>query len=206
MRLKNKLDIQITVLSSMFILLAIGFVINEIGTGNMITGAVVTSDITTYVSLSGYFSINASENLTTDGIRFFINTLPSINKSAHGNANGAAPNGTNTYLTVESDSNVNVKFCIKANDSLRFSNSVIDTTNYFWADSTAANNATLPHLNNVGPAAGAVNITNMSVDASTLAPGGSDYFRFWLSVPGAQTPGTYINQINFKGVQTGNLC
>ena len=42
--------------------------------------------------------------------------------------------------------------------------------------------------------------------SNNIFRGNSSFWRFYLDVPGAQPPGTYRNQVNFKGVQTGNSC
>ena len=41
---------------------------------------------------------------------------------------------------------------------------------------------------------------------TNLAGGSVQYMRFWLNVPGTQSAGNYINEINFKGLQTGTAC
>jgi hypothetical protein len=176
-----------------------------------ITGKATTADATTSAIIANYFSVNASTNLTTDGIVFFISSLPAANKSAHGNGNGDATNASNTFLTVEHDSNVVVKFCIKANDSLRTGNYVINNINYWWSNSTTSN-STWPHLRDYtnDNRTLAYNFTGFNESfygpANDVAVDGKQYFRFWLSAPANQNPGTYKNQVNFKGVQTGSAC
>jgi hypothetical protein len=176
-----------------------------------ITGKATTADATTSAIIANYFSVNASTNLTTDGIIFFINSLPAANKSAHGNANGdAVINGTNTFLTVEHDSNVNVRFCIKTNDSLRSGATyLIDPINYWWSNSTYTN-VSMPHLDKKANNTQAYNFSGFNGSnwgpANDVVVDGSQYFRFWLSVPANQNPGTYKNQVNFKGLQTGSAC
>jgi hypothetical protein len=198
-------------LNLLLIALTIGLMNNYNMFEGTITGSATTSDATTYAIIANYFSINASTNMTTDGIKFFISTLPAINKSAHGNSVGDISNGTATFLTVEYDSNVNVKFCLKSNDSLRSADNIIDIYNYYWSNSTI-NNGTMPHLGDIS----ALNISTAKTFGlnngtytqanDVITPGSSDFFRFWLSVGASQNPGTYTNQVNFKGVQTGVAC
>jgi len=197
---EKRIDMQINLLTILLILLVLGLGIHKLDI-NSITGMATTANSMTYVSLTGYFAINASTNLTTDGIYFYVNQLPDNNRSASANYEypNSTLNGTHLFLSVETDSNVNVKFCLKANDSLRYSTNAINLTNYFW-NYNSINNGTLPSIS------GAVNITDNYAPADTLVPGASEYYRFWLTVPGAQPPGTYTNQLNFKGVQTGDNC
>lgn len=170
------------------------------------TGAATTANALTSAVIANYFAINASANLTTDGIRFYITSLPSTDVPASGNQGyGGAANGTTTYLSVERDSNVNVRFCIKSNDSLRSGANSIDVSNYKFANSTTLNNVSLPHYSNA-VAFTTFNGSSYATNDDPVAPGSDEYYRFWLSVPAAQNPGTYTNQINFKGVQTGSSC
>ncbi|MFA5142453.1 MAG: hypothetical protein WC471_05805 [Candidatus Woesearchaeota archaeon] len=177
-----------------------------------VTGAATTANALTSAVIANYFAINASANLTTDGIRFYITSLPTANLSASGNINyagGGMTNGTQTYLSVEKDSNVNVRFCIKSNDSLRSGANSIDVGLYYWSNSTV-NNGTMPHLTTAlsrgYPFGASSNGSSYAKVNDPVTPGSDEYFRFWLSVNSAQNPGTYTNQINFKGVQTGTAC
>jgi hypothetical protein len=106
-------------------------------------------------------------------------------------------------LTVDDDSNVYVDFCIKANDSLRYQSSYIGLGNYTWANSTSPTNENYP------PFDARKALIDGSYDDSTeqVGRGNSTYYRFWLTVDQpSQAPGTYINMVNFKGVQNGNAC
>jgi hypothetical protein len=164
-----------------------------------ITGMATTVNAETTANIANYFAINASANLTSNGIIFNINSIPADNQNASANYDSLEQTGF--YLTVEHDSNVNIDFCIKANASLMYGSNELKLGNYTWANSTT-NDASNPSF---GIRTALINDT---YDNSTrnVAPSSSSYYRFWLSVPASQSPGTYSNKLNFKGIQTGNLC
>jgi hypothetical protein len=179
----------------------------DVGT---ITGRATTANADTTANIANWFSINLSTNLSGSGIVFDIDTLPASDANATANYEGYNTTGTDItqtnetrfFLTVDIDSNVYVDFCIKANDSLRAGSNFIGLGNYTWANSTAPTNASFP------PFTARKALINDTYDNATenIGRGNSSYYRFWLDVPGDQDAGTYVNQINFKGVQITNDC
>ena len=168
-----------------------------------ITGRATTANADTTASIANWFSINLSTNLSGSGIVFDIDNLPSYYTNATANYDNVTGgnNESKMFLTVDIDSNVNVDFCIKANESLRAGSNTIALTNYTWANYTNTN-VSYP------PLAAAKPLINTSFDncSTSVGKGNSTYYRFWLNVSGDTAAGTYVNQINFKGVQTGNAC
>lgn len=169
-----------------------------------ITGGATTADATTSAFIDNYFAINMSANMSADGIKFDIQELPvyDANTTANYDNSSGGLNQTKLFLTVEMDSNVNVRFCIKSNDTyLRAGSNVIGIGNYTWSNSSV-NNLTWPAFSLARA------LTNETYDNSSIniGKGNSSYYRFWLDVPGEQAPGTYKNQVNFKGVQQGTDC
>ena len=198
----KKEDVSLIALNFLLILLVIGLFTQNYYGERVITGMATTLNISTTASIQSYFAINASTNMTNQGIVFNITTLPATNANATGNyISPPTSNLSYFYLTVEVDSNVNVDFCIKANDSLRSGANFIDLGNYTFSNSTG-NNITSP---SIGSSRALVSSYFLN-STRNLAINGVDYYRFWLSVPATQAAGTYVNTINFKGVQTGNAC
>lgn len=164
------------------------------------TGSAQVQDAETYADVQAYFSINMSLNLSARGVEFYIVALPTTNGNAVANTDSS--DQTVLYLTVGAESNVPVQFCIRANDTLRSGVSTIAAANYVWANSST-NDINNPALDNATELLLAPSWGD-SIDGVTAA--NSVYYRFWLSVPGAQAPGDYRNQVNFKGIQTGGSC
>jgi hypothetical protein len=118
--------------------------------------------------------------------------------------------GNTSYnITVSEDSNVNVDFCVNANDSLRSGANYIALANYNYTW-----NATKVFV--VG-AAWPLNDSQVSqmvvqpswaqrTESNNTAPGSTVHYRFWLKVPTAQAPGTYLNRVNLTAVETGDPC
>ncbi len=172
-----------------------------------------TGAVTTYVSpesqvtIQKYFSINASGNLSA-GIDFgIIDTLPTANQNATLNWNDTSypaendGNETLYFLTVETDSNTPVDFCITATEFNTSGGVEIEIGNYTFSDSEW-NNITYP-----GPIDELTMSTSSYVAGETgIAVGSSDYFRFWLDVPATQSTGTYNNTITILGTSTGVPC
>lgn len=205
----RKEDYGLYVCVAVIALLVIGYsfelgLFENAGLGT-VTGRATTADAQTSADIATYFAINMSTNLSTDGIRFDVDVLPSTDVNATGNyansTGGGGNNGTRYYLTVELDSNVYVDFCIKANDSLRYTTEYIGLGNYTFSNYTETNE-TWPNIASNYP------LTNETYLNSTknVGRGNSSYYRFWLDVPGDQSPGIYVNRINFKGVQFNNAC
>ncbi|MEK6934933.1 MAG: hypothetical protein AABW46_03575 [Nanoarchaeota archaeon] len=171
----------------------------EMGT-NVITGKQTQVTVASSANIQNYFAIAVSSTLSSPGIVWSnIVSLPVTDLNADGNV----PTGSTQYFTtVSTDSNVNVAFCINANQPLTSGVNTIPLTNYEWDSGLVATGLGQPVLPGVAmpqsPVFGAAD--------TNIAPGSSDYFRFWLTVAGSQAAGLYTNQITFKGVQTGNVC
>jgi len=158
-----------------------------------LTGSATEILVGSSALIANYFAIAASNTLTTDGIKWSGLNPGDIDVNAEGNNQAGT---SNYFITVSSDSNVNVDLCVKASAPLTSGLNTIPLTDYKW-DSDIVN----PLLTS----AIAIDLAYAGADTS-IAPGNSDYYRFWLSVPGNQAAGTYTNTISFKGVQTGNVC
>ncbi len=172
-----------------------------------LTGAAVSKSTTSSAVIQKYFSINVSENLSA-GIDFgVIETLPTANQNATLNWNDTSypaendGNETLYFLTVETDSNTPVDFCITATEFNTSGGVEIEIGNYTFSDSEW-NNITYP-----GPIDELTMSTSSYVAGETgIAVGSSDYFRFWLDVPATTASGTYNNTVTFLGRSTGSGC
>lgn len=176
------------------------------------TGYATTSTTTSNVTISTFFAIDMSTNLS-DGIRFGnITALPATNQNASHNYDGVNTTisnttgnnvlpGTSMWMNVSTDSNVRVDFCIQATDNLKTSTGdVILVGNETFHNATSTNH-TLP-----APGS-AVAITTSYVSAGiNISAGNNNYYRFLLDVPASTASGTYNNTINFKGVNNGAAC
>ena len=195
----EKVKYFIHLLVVLLIILVIGFVAIDSGVNlsRSITGRATAVDVQTSAMISNYFAITASSNLSA-GIEFQIATLPVTNKNATKNYN---VNGeTDYYILVEEDSNVNVDFCLKADGDLIDGSNSIGLGNYSWANSTSTD------INTPTLISADVFTTSFVNGLINAQKGTNSYYRFWLSVPASQAPGTYLNQVNFKVIQTGNSC
>jgi len=205
-KINQEEGIFIPLLSVILVLLLIGLFNNlnflsGVDTSS-ITGEATIADVTTSAVIANYFAINASINMTTDGIKFDIESLPATNSNATANYDYDNNSITQFYLTVEDDSNVNVDFCIKANAHLTSGGNTISIGNYTYSNSSMTN-LTLP-----APASGDTELIISEYNKTEIGvgQGNSTYYRFYLDVPASQPAGTYSNTINFKGVQTTNAC
>lgn len=159
------------------------------------SGRATQVDAPSSASILSYFSISASPTLQSGVIWSSIQNLPVTDLDADGN-NAA---GSTAYSTqVSPDSNLQIDFCIKASGDLVSGVNVITLNNYRW---DSALNAIDPVVGSSIPMTTSFVKTDLSIN-----PGFSDYFRFWLSVPGSKPAGTYTNTITFKGVSAGNAC
>lgn len=162
-------------------------------------GAAVSQTTPSDATVGAYFAIASSDNLT-QGITFeSIVSLPATDVNATANYNNS--NQTGYFVTVSSDSNVNVDFCFKADSAFNTEGGdEIGLGNWTYSQN-ATNNLTIPNLN------AAVEIRlNYSNGTTGVSPSNSNYYRFWLDIPAAQAAGTYNNTVTFKAVQTGNSC
>ena len=157
-----------------------------------------TSNVTVQVIISAA----ASPNLI-NGIEFgSIATLPAtdVNATDNYNGGGAPPGDSTLYIAIDSQTNVNVDLCINATAPLTLGagGPTIPLAGYTF------NTATNP--NPSGPAGS----TSLSLTAQkaglALTPGQSNYYRYWLDVPGSTVPGDYNNSLSFIAVQAGAPC
>ena len=166
-----------------------------------LTGAATTQTTSSDATIQAYFAIALSNNLSA-GISFgSIAALPAVDINASVNYNGSFNNNTGYSVDVSSDSNVNVDLCLKADKIFNTSgDDYIGLGNWTYSQNTT-NNFTIPALNV------AVQIRlNYSNGTTGVSPSNSNYYRFWLDVPGAQAAGIYNNTVTFKGLQTGGAC
>lgn len=171
------------------------------------TGALTSASTTSSAVIEKYFSINVSGNLST-GIDFgTIAALPAVNHNASLNYNDTSYPGENDgneslyWVTVETDSNTPVDFCIIATAFNTSGGIEIEIGNYTFSDS-GWNNITYP-----GPVDELTMSTSAYVAGETgITVGSSDYFRFWLDVPATTPSGTYNNTVTFLGRPTGVAC
>jgi len=165
-----------------------------------ISGRATESFTDSNVSITKYIAISFSENLS-EGIDFGdVNVLPATSLNATHNYDGLI-NGTSLYISVSSDSNTPVDFCIKANTDLTSIDlDVIGLANETYQNSSTTN-LTLPTTSPEIPLT-----TSYIKSGDNIAVGSENYYRFWLDVPVAQPSGDYNNTVSFKGVQVGYSC
>ena len=169
------------------------------------TGFATTSTTTANVTISVFFAIDMSTNLSI-GIEFGnLSTLPATNENASHNYDGdnstVGGDGTSFHVNVSSDSNTAVDFCIKADDDMKTSGGdVLTAGNESWNNNTD-NNFSLPSL----ASETALTLSYVQAGAS-VAIGGTNNYRFWLDVPAGQASGNYNNTVSFKGVSAGGSC
>jgi len=178
------------------------------GQGFKATGYVTEITTISNVSITTYFSISMSGNLS-DGIQFGeVSSLPATNVNASHNYDGAnttedsngTEQGTRYWMNVSVDSNTAVDFCIKA-DALNTSESdVIGLANETFYNNTITNSTHPSFASEVGLT------TSYDEAGFNVAQGIANYYRFWLDVPAATATGTYNNTVSFKGVATATGC
>ncbi len=196
--MKSKQPKTLVFLELFLVVAVIGLVSNMVVQG--ITGF-NTEDVetsTSQVVIQKYVSA-AKSNALSDGINFGnLSTLPVTHQNATANYNATE---TNFNITVSSDSNVAMDFCIKANAGLETTGgaSIIGLPNYTWSGSATNDEG--------NPAVPGVSLTTSYVAADTNIAGGSaENFRFWLNVSATTPAGTYNNTLYFKGLPTGDSC
>jgi len=159
------------------------------------TEAVVTSNATTttQATIAVYIAIQMSPTLQSGIVFTNLQQGTSDNPADGNNPSG----GTNYWVNVSSDTNVNVDYCIKASGNLASGSNTIPLSNYFFANSTTNN----PPLS----AKRAFTTTYQKMDTG-LGNTVNEYLRFWLTVPAGQAPGTYNNTVYFQAIESGNAC
>src|SRR3989338_9335280 len=156
-------------------------------------GAAVSQTTPSDATVGAYFAIASSDNLT-QGITFeSIVSLPATDVNATANYNNS--NQTGYFVTVSSDSNVNVDFCFKADSAFNTEGGDESGLGNWTYDDSQVNNLTSPALISQKE----IN-TSYVKGESNLFPGNSNYYRFWLDIPAAQAAGTYNNTVTFKAV------
>ena len=191
---------------AVFIVILVFSIIMIFNQASRLTGFATTSGTTmSNVTISSYFSITLSDNLT-NGIYFAtIYNLPAANVNASGNNNSETnlPAGnTSFFINVSSDSNTAVDFCLRSTADLKTSGGdVIAIGNETYSNSTIKN-ATSPLL-----AKEVAFSKTAGVKAGQNVPAGNEsYYRFYLDVPVATPSGSYNNTISFEAVKTTNAC
>ncbi|MFC2143312.1 hypothetical protein ACFLQN_02845 [Candidatus Aenigmatarchaeota archaeon] len=202
----RKKEEQLKAVTVVFLLLYLTLLFQLLGPTE-VTGKATAANTTSQIIISGYFAIELSPNLTSDGIDFGnLTSLPVTNENASlnyewfGEDASQDQNWSGYYMNVSNDSNVNVDGCLKANESLKSGANTIGLGNYTFSNHTS-NNITHPTIENNT----ALSTTHVAA-ISNLVPGDILYYRFWLDVAGSTEPGTYNNQVEFKAVQNGNGC
>ena len=193
-------SINTIIITSLLLLVisTIGFISN-INNMKTITGAATEESAISQVVVKKFFSISKSINLSLvnfGGIDIFIDDI---------NATGNYENKTNAslyYLTVSTDSNVKVDFCIRGNAMTESTTGdVIGIGNYTWTRSTYVN---ITNSSDPPKASSSVALDLVYQAAQTnVGKGNNTYFRFFLDIPVNQPAGAYNNTISFKGVSGG---
>jgi len=156
------------------------------------TGYVTEASTVSNVTISTYFSIAMSSNLTAGILFGAVNSTVATDLNATGNHGGSSLSQYN--LTVSVDSNTNVSFNISANAALTSAGAdIIDLGNQSYANATT-NSASVPAVGSQ------VALTTDQVNAgNNIGIGNSNHYRFWLDIPAGQTVGSYNNTITFNG-------
>ena len=204
---KKREDVILILSIVVFIISFAGF----LSTNPSITGAVATSTVGSSVDIARYFSISALTNLS-DGIYFGnVSTLPAFDVNATDNFNYSAVAPVNNVtlmgITVSTDSNSNIDFCIKANAALH-NNVSAQTIPITGETYTSFNSTNYSHPLWSGSSTAVTTDYVMANSATNIQPGNSSYWRFWLDIPAATGAGTYNNTISFEGILnlTGQTC
>jgi len=197
-----------SVIVLIFVALFLFSIMMLFNSGMRTTGYAVSANTTSNVTISSFFAVEMSINLS-NGIQFGdVSSLPSTDLNATHNYDGAnttaqgaaAGNGTSMWMNVSTDSNTAVDFCIKADALNTSQDDEIGLGNETYHNSTFTNISS--------PTVGSqVSMTTSYVSAGeNIAAGNNNYYRFWLDVPVATPTGTYNNTVSFKGIVTGGAC
>jgi len=199
--MKKRSENIVVAIFGLLFLFAIIMIFNQ---GIRTTGYATTATTSSNVTISTYFAIDMSINLS-DGIQFgSISTLPATDQNATHNHDGENTTGdgtgTSMWMNVSSDSNSAVDFCIKADALNTSTGDEIGLGNESYHNSTGTYTADPSVIQEVS-------LTTDYVSSGANIPVGSNnYYRFWLDVPAATATGTYNNTVSFKGVQTTTAC
>ena len=168
------------------------FSIIALVSGIFTTGYATSASTSSNVTISTYYSISASSNLSAGILFGSVNSTAATDLNATGNYGGSSLSQYN--LTVSADSNTNVSFNISANAALTSSGgNTIGLGNESYANHTT-NAAGTPAV------ASQVALTTSEVKAgSNIGIGSSNHYRFWLDISAGQAVGSYNNTITFTG-------
>lgn len=166
-------------------------------------GYAATSDVHTTasnVTISNYVAVGLSTNLS-NGI-LFGELDPNTNDSNATHNYDGVSNAATYYVAVSTDSNLNIDLCLRYDGALNNSGGVqIGDGNYTWADNGTANSSLM-----IPGGSRIINTIYQKANVTGIAPGSNNYYRFWLDVPIAQSPGIYNNTVYFKGIVTTGSC
>jgi hypothetical protein len=166
-----------------------------------VTSFATSGAFSSNVTVENFFAIDLSANLN-DGINFDeITSLPATNVNSTNNYDGAG-SGSTMFVSVSSDSDATVDFCVRANSGLTDSTSgeVIQVSSESYANSstTSLSSPSVSHEVSFS--------TSYALASAPVTPGSDSYYRFWLDASSGTPSGSYNNTINFKGVVTKNPC
>ena len=183
------------------IVLSLGLIFVE--NASAITGHSITQDTFSNVTISAYYAVDWSTNLTTGIIFEPIYTLPVSDDNATGNwVNPPTDNSSDYWANVSDDGNLEVNFCLRANGAMQ--NGVGDSIglgNESYAGNVTSSNFTSPSVDDE------ISFTTSYVEAtSNIYPGNVTYWRFWLDVPVGQAVGDYSNTVQFKAIADPEVC
>jgi len=109
----------------------------------------------------------------------------------------AAASSTGYYLTLDSDSNVDAKTCIKG---VAFAGpATLGLGNSTWNSSTSTGSL-------IPATPGNEMTTSYATSQTSISPGDIDYYRFWMDLPNGQDPGDYNTNITINAVKAGSSC
>tara|TARA_Y100000310_G_C20614680_1_gene779997 strand:- start:540 stop:1409 length:870 start_codon:yes stop_codon:yes gene_type:complete len=187
------------VVLSMIVLFAVVSPLAFVDVGDMLTGFATssTTTISSQANIDYYFAVAKSTNFT-QGIAFGTLTIGQDNINATANYNGSSKTGY--YLNTSSDANTNTTICVKAGDDFLNGSNRMGIGNMTWNGSQSSTSQ-LPSFG--GKQAMTKDFVNSTAN---LGIGLTDYYRFWLSVPGDQSPGDYNTTTTFQVVRLGNSC
>jgi hypothetical protein len=159
-----------------------------------------TGSTTMNVTVRGYVSIGVSDCLTS-GIAFDTQD-PSTNDNNATCNTGGPDSGTGFNLTVDQSSTVNINFTHAANRS----NLTDGTYTIMIANVTTHSNATANNGTNLLDAGTSITLSTSwqgMETCGTLGDGANCWITYFLDVPAAQPPGTYIVGYCWCGRQEG---
>ena len=187
----------------LIIVLVISLGLLFVENASAITGNSITEVTSSNVSISAFYAIDWSNNITSGIIFETITALPITDDNATGNyIDPATDNSTDYWANVSLDGNVAVDFCIYADAGMdNGGTGVIGLANETYATNVTSSNFTLPSAGVQIP------FTTTSTEAaSQVYPGNYSYWRFWLDVQVGQEVGDYSNAVSFKAISEGETC